>query len=313
MAGVCQGRVVIITGAGGGIGRAHALLFAAEGAKVVVNDLSTSTAGELAPSCRAQAVVDEIRQLGGQAVANTDDVADWNGAKSVITHAIETFGGLDVLVNNAGILRDKMFANMDESSWDAVIRVHLKGTFAPSRHAVDYWRARSKSSQPVDARIINTTSASGIFGNVGQSNYGTAKAGIAALTVITAMELQRYGITVNAIAPSALTRMTEDLPQVKERLANTTAEGRNELDPAHVAAPVVWLGSRYSAHITGRVFSVSGTRIAVNEGWVNGPISQSREGHWHPAELGEVLSDLVAQAAPNATMSGLRPSPRGTR
>ncbi|MBA3741386.1 SDR family oxidoreductase [Sporichthya sp.] len=307
MAGICQGRIVIVTGAGGGIGREHARLFAAEGAKVVVNDLGTSAAGEGSERSAAQVVADEIAARGGLAVANADDVSAWDGAERLVRQAIDTFGGLDVLVNNAGILRDKMFANMDEASWDAVVKVHLKGTFAPSRHAVEYWRSESKAGREVDARIINTTSASGIYGNVGQSNYGAAKAGIAAMTVILAQELEGYGITVNAVAPSALTRMTEDLPQVKARVEAEGGRAGHSLDPVYAASPVVWLGSGESRGITGRVFSVSGTKLAVNEGWVQGPTLETIGRPWTPEEIGEFLPQLVKAAASNATMAGTRP------
>src|SRR5688500_15565199 len=209
--GINDGRVVIVTGAGRGIGRGHALAFAREGARVVVNDLGAEVDGSGSSTGPAGQVVDEIRAAGGQAVANGDDVSDWEGAQRLVNTAIETFGGLDVLVNNAGILRDRMLVNMTEDEWDAVVRVHLKGTFAPTRWAAAYWRERAKAGETNDARVINTSSTSGIFGNPGQTNYGAAKSGIAGFTVILAQELGRYGVTVNAIAPGALTRMTEGL------------------------------------------------------------------------------------------------------
>ncbi len=209
--GICDGRVVVITGAGRGIGREHALLFAREGAKVVINDLGGEMDGTGSSTGPAGEVVDEIRAMGGEAVANGDDVSDYEGAGRLIQTAVDSFGTIDVLVNNAGILRDRMLVNMTIEEWDAVIKVHLRGTFAPTRHAVEYWRNRTKAGETNDARIINTTSPSGIYGNVGQTNYGAAKAGIASFTIIAAQELGRYGVTVNAIAPAALTRMTENL------------------------------------------------------------------------------------------------------
>jgi NAD(P)-dependent dehydrogenase (short-subunit alcohol dehydrogenase family) len=294
-----NGRVVVITGAGNGIGREHALLFAREGAKVVVNDLGGARDGTGLDTGAAQVVVDEITAAGGTAVANTSNIATHDGAKALIDQAIDTFGDLHVLVNNAGILRDRMLVNMAESEWDAVIAVHLKGTYGPMHHAAQHWREQSKAGKAVDARIINTSSASGVFGNVGQSNYGAAKAGIAALTIITSMELARYGVTVNAISPTALTRMTEDLERFKGE------EVAQELPPAAVSPLVVWLGSPHSAGITGRVFGVKGGRITVFEGWSNGPFAD-REGIWDPGELSEVVPGLVARAAPNAGMDGNR-------
>jgi len=304
MVGICDGRVVIITGAGGGIGREHALAFAGEGAKIVVNDIGGARDGSGTDVGPAKVVADEIVALGGEAVANTDDISSWDGAERIVAQAIETYGTLDVLVNNAGILRDRMMVNMTESEWDAVIQVHLKGTFAPAHHAAAYWRDQSKAGKPVDARIINTSSSSGIYGNVGQSNYGAAKAGIAAFTVITSQELARYGVTVNAIAPTALTRMTEDLGLAA---LSKTASGFDQFDPSNVSPLVVYLGSELSRGITGRVFSVYGGSICVNEGWVAGP-SVQREAKWAPGEIAEVLPDLVRQAAPNADTTGHRPA-----
>ena len=304
MAGICDGRVVIITGAGGGIGREHALAFAREGAKVVVNDIGGARDGSGSDAGPAQQVVDEIKALGGEAVANTDDISSWEGAERIVTQAVETFGTLHVLVNNAGILRDRMMVNMTESEWDAVIKVHLKGTFAPSHHAAAYWRDQSKAGNPVDARIINTSSSSGIYGNVGQSNYGAAKAGIAAFTVITSQELGRYGVTVNAIAPTALTRMTEDLGLAA---LSKTESGFDQFDPSNISPLVVYLGSEKSKDITGRVFGVFGGTVFVNEGWVAGPRVE-REAKWEAGELAEVLPDLVREAAPNADTMGVRPA-----
>lgn len=304
MTGICEGRVVVVTGAGRGIGREEALEFARQGARVVVNDLGSEVDGTGGSTGPAGQVVAEIRAMGGEAVANGDDVSDMDGAARMIGAAIDTFGGLDTLVNNAGILRDRMLVNMTAEEWDAVIRVHLRGTFAPTRAAVSYWRERSKAGDPVDARVVNTTSPSGIYGNVGQTNYGAAKAGIAAFTVIAAMELERYGVTVNAIAPAALTRMTENLGM--GRRAAETSEGEwNPLTPDNIAPIVVWLGSSESRGVNGRVFNVRGGHLSVAEGWVEGP-ALDKEGRWDPAELTEVVPDLVSKAAPNADMSGRR-------
>ena len=299
MSGINDGRVVIVTGAGNGIGRAHALAFAKEGAKVVVNDLGGSRDGTGSDAGPAQAVVDEIVAAGGEAVANTNDISEFDGAGAIVQQAIEVFGGLDVVVNNAGILRDKMLANMTEAEWDAVIKVHLKGTFGPAHHAAAYWRDESKAGRAREGRIINTSSPSGLFGNVGQTNYAAAKAGIAAFTIVAAQELGRYGATVNAIAPTALTRMTEDLAGSAEILKQTNAL------PEAISPLVVWLGSPQSSAITGRVFSVWGNKITVNEGWVNGPFVEAPD-RWDPADLGAVIPDLVAKAATNANMLGER-------
>jgi NAD(P)-dependent dehydrogenase (short-subunit alcohol dehydrogenase family) len=297
--GLCTGRVVVITGAGNGIGRAHALAFAAQGAKVVVNDLGGSRDGTGSSAGPAQVVADEITAAGGEAVANTDDISSWPGAERLIRQAVDTFGGLDVVVNNAGILRDRMIVTMTEQDWDSVIAVHLKGTFAVLHHAAAYWRQRSKEGHANDARVINTTSSSGLFCNPGQGNYGAAKAGIASLTIIAAKELDRYGVTVNAIAPTALTRLTEDVPMMRDAAATT------ELGPEAISPLVVWLGSAESRPVTGRVFGVWGNAITVLEGWVNGP-SVSRDGQWNPAALTAVVPDLVAKAAPNADGLGTR-------
>ena len=305
MAGICDGRVVIVTGAGRGIGRGHALEFARQGAKVVVNDLGAEVDGTGSSTGPAGEVVDEIRAMGGEAIANGDDVSDFDAAGRLVQAAIDTFGGLDVVVNNAGILRDKMLVNMSVEEWDAVIKVHLRGTFCPSRHAAAYWRERSKAGDEVNARIINTTSPSGIYGNVGQTNYGAAKAGIASFTVIAAMELGRYGVTVNALAPVALTRMTENLgPGPKRELPK---DEWSPMDPGNLAPLIVWLGSAESRGVTGRVFSVRGGQITVAEGWSAGP-SVDKGARWEPDELGSVIPDLVAQAAPNAAMNGERPA-----
>jgi NAD(P)-dependent dehydrogenase (short-subunit alcohol dehydrogenase family) len=289
--GICAGRVAIVTGAGRGIGRGHALELARQGAHVVVNDLGGSVSGSGSDAGPAQAVVDEIEAAGGVAVANTDDVADWDGARGLVEQAVEVFGRLDVLVNNAGILRDRMLFNMTEDEWDAVIRVHLKGTFAPLRHAAAYWRERDKAGHAHDARVINTSSTSGLFANPGQSNYGAAKTGIATLSIIAAKELARYGVTVNAIAPGARTRMTENLGGGRPAPAEGEWDPR---DPENVAPLVAWLASPESAGITGQVFLVGGGRIAVAEGWRRGP-GVDHGARWDPAQLGTVVPDLVGQ------------------
>jgi NAD(P)-dependent dehydrogenase (short-subunit alcohol dehydrogenase family) len=300
MSKLCEGRICVVTGAGGGIGREHAKLLAAHGARVVVNDLGGSMDGTGASAGPAQAVADEIVAEGGEAVANTEDISDWEGAKRLIDQAVDTFGGLDVVVNNAGILRDRMLVNMTEAEWDAVIKVHLKGTFAPSRHAAAYWRDRAKAGEDVDARLINTTSVSGIYGNPGQTNYGAAKMGIAAFTIIAAQELQRYGVTVNAIAPAALTRMTEGLgvapPTPEQRASLEAARG-----PQWIAPICVWLASKESREVTGRVFEASGSVLAVAESWHRGPTAEPT---LDPEAIGPIAMDLAARARPNADMEG---------
>jgi NAD(P)-dependent dehydrogenase (short-subunit alcohol dehydrogenase family) len=288
--GICEGRVAVVTGAGRGIGRGHALELGRQGARVVVNDLGSAIDGQGADTTAAQAVVDEIVACGGTAVANTDDVADWQGAERLIGCALDSFGRLDALVNNAGILRDRMLFNMSEDEWDAVIRVHLKGTFAPMRWAARHWRERVKAGEHVEARVVNTSSTSGLFANPGQGNYGAAKSGIATLSIIAAKELGRYGVTVNAIAPGARTRMTENLGR---GAAIPPAEGEwDPRAPDNVAPLVTWLASTESADVTGRVFLVSGGRIAVAEPWGRGR-SVDRGARWDPAELGEVVPELL--------------------
>ena len=303
MSDLCEGRVVVITGGGRGIGREHALEFARRGANVVVNDLGAEVDGTGTSIGPAQEVVDEIRAIGRRAVVNGDDIADEAGAERLIGSALDEFGRLDVLVNNAGILRDRMLVNMTFAEWDEVIRVHLRGTFGPSHVAARHWRERAKAGEAVDARIVNTTSPSGIYGNVGQANYGAAKAGIASFTIIAAMELARYGVTVNAIAPAAATRMTIPLRGDDPSLA-PPPDVFDSSAAENIAPIVVWLGSRESAGITGRVFNVRGGRISVAEGWRSGP-SATRDRRWDPAELGEVIPALVAEARPNADMRGV--------
>ena len=293
---LCEGRVAIVTGAGRGIGREHALSLASHGAKVVVNDVGGNIDGSGGDQSPAQMVVEEITAMGGEAVANGDSVASWEGAQRLINTAIETFGDLHVLVNNAGILRDRVLINMTEEEWDAVIAVHLKGTFGPSRWAATYWREQTKAGRTCDARIINTTSVSGIYGNPGQTNYGAAKAGIAAFTNIAALELSRYGVTVNAVGPVALTRMTEGLSSAPE-----TDEEREMRSPRWIAPIVTWLASSESAGVTGTVFEASGKVLAVAEGWHRGPRVAPVE---DPTLLGPVVADLVARARANAGMDG---------
>jgi NAD(P)-dependent dehydrogenase (short-subunit alcohol dehydrogenase family) len=290
-----------VTGAARGLGRAHALALAAEGAAVVVNDFGVSLDGTDAQAGPAQQVVDEIVGAGGRAVANTDDVADWAGAKRLVDTAIEEFGRLDVLVNNAGFLRDRMLANLDEEQWDAVIRVHLKGHFAPLRHAAAYWRAQAKAGRQPDARVINTSSGAGLLGSIGQGNYSAAKAGIAGLTIVAAAEMGRYGITVNAIAPAARTRMTE--ATFAETMAAPDDDSFDAMAPENVSPLVVWLGSSESAHVTGRVFEVEAGKITVAEGWRRGP-TVDKGARWEPVELGSVVDDLLAQATPAEPVYG---------
>jgi NAD(P)-dependent dehydrogenase (short-subunit alcohol dehydrogenase family) len=299
--GLLDGRVVIVTGAGGGIGRAHALAFAAEGARVVVNDIGVGLDGSPAGGgSAAQGVVDEIVSAGGDAVASGANVADWGQAEGLVRATIENFGGLDVLVNNAGIVRDRMFANTSEEEFDAVTAVHLKGHFATMKHAAAYWRAKSKAGDTVDARIINTSSGAGLQGSVGQANYSASKAGIAALTLVAAAEMGRYGVTVNAIAPSARTRMTETV------FADMVATQDNDFDamaPENISPLVVWLGSVESHDVTGKVFEVEGGKIRVAEGWAHGPEIDKGD-RWDPAELGPVVTDLLAKSRPPVPVYG---------
>jgi NAD(P)-dependent dehydrogenase (short-subunit alcohol dehydrogenase family) len=296
MSRLCEGRVAIVTGAGRGIGREYALMLAEHGAKVVVNDLGGTPEGEGADLSPAQQVVAEIKAKGGEAVANGADVSDWAQAKAMIDQAVSTFGKLDVLINNAGILRDRMLVNMTEAEWDAVIKVHLKGTFAPAHHAAAYWRDLNKATgAPVGGRIINTSSVSGIYGNIGQTNYGAAKMGIAGFTIIASRELRRYGVTVNAIAPGALTRLTENLgPPV-------TDERREAMSPRWIAPIAVWLASEESAEVSGRMFEASGAMLAIAEGWHRGPTVGAVG---DPTTLGPIVKEMMAKARKNAGMDG---------
>ena len=293
---LCEGRVAIVTGAGRGIGRQYALMLAAHGARVVVNDLGGARDGtpgqEEEPP--AEAVVREIRAAGGEAIAHRESCADWKAAGRMIEQAVDTWGRLDVLVNNAGILRDRMLTNMTEEEWDAVIAVHLKGTFAPMHHAANHWKNRHKAGDTdIAGRVINTTSVSGVFGNIGQANYGAAKAGIAAMSIIAARELRRYDVTVNAISPHAYTRMTADLRA-------QTDEEIELRDPKWIAPIVVWLASRESSQVTARVIDAGGGSFGVMEGWRLGPSTPQVA---DPREVGALLTDLVARAQPNMGMN----------
>ena len=282
--GALDGRVAIITGAGRGIGREHALLFAAEGAKIVVNDLGGAPDGSGTDRSSAQLVVDEITAAGGEAIASVDDITDWDGGKRLIETAVEAFGGLHVLVNNAGILRDRVLVNMSEEEWDSVIKVHLKGHFVPLRHAAAYWRQQTKDGTEVKASVINTSSTSGLLGNPGQTNYGTAKAGIGALTIIAAEELGRYGIRVNAIAPAARTRLTEQTPGLSEIVqAPADASVFDSWDPANVSPLVAYLATR-DAPTTGQVYLVQGGLIRRFQTWTMTDTLEKND-RWTVAEL----------------------------
>jgi NAD(P)-dependent dehydrogenase (short-subunit alcohol dehydrogenase family) len=271
-------------------------MLASHGAKVVVNDLGGEMDGSGRSTGPAQDVVDEIVAAGGEGVANTDDVSDWEGAQRLVNTAVETFGGLDVLINNAGILRDRMLVNMTEEEWDAVVKVHLKGTFAPTRWAASYWRDRMKAGEPNDARVVNTTSVSGIYGNPGQTNYGAAKMGIGAFTIISSLELGRYGVTVNAIAPGALTRMTANLG-----MGQASEEDKEMMSPRWIAPVATWLASTQSAGVTGRVFEASGRVFGIAESWHRGPTSDPVD---DPTRIDAIARKLLAEARPNADMAG---------
>ena len=295
--GILDGKVALITGAGRGIGREHALMMAAEGAKVVVNDLGGDASGAGVDTTPAQEVVAEIEAMGGAAVVNGGNVAKFDEAGAMIQQAIDTFGDINIVVNNAGILRDRMLFSMSEDDWDAVIAVHLKGTFGPSQHAATHWREQAKAGNDVYGRIINTASPSGIYGNVGQTNYGAAKAGIASFSVIAAQELVKYGVTVNCLAPAAWSRMTAPLMGGDD----ATDEFKESISPRWISVITTWLASPEAANVTGRVFDVRGDQLGIAEGWHLGPVATQPD---EPSELGPVVAELMANARLNANMNG---------
>lgn len=299
--GICDGRVVIVTGSGRGLGRAHALAFAQAGAKVVVNDLGVAQDGSDPSDTPAQQVVDEIVAAGGEAITSSHDVADWDAAGEMVQSAIDAFGGLDVVVNNAGIVRDRMFVNSEQAEWEAVLRVHVMGHAAPARHAAAYWRARSKAGEPVDARIINTSSGAGLMGSIAQAAYSAAKGAIASLTLVQAAELGRIGVTANVLAPAARTRMTEEA--FADMMAEVADGAFDAMDPANVSPLVVWLGSAESAGVTGRVFEVEGGIIGIAEGFRHGP-RFDKGARWEPEEVGAVVADLLSEAATSTPVYG---------
>jgi NAD(P)-dependent dehydrogenase (short-subunit alcohol dehydrogenase family) len=300
MPGICDGRVAIVTGAGRGIGAEHAVEFARQGARVVVNDLGGAPDGSGADGRPAAEVVARIRAMGGEAVANSDDVSDFDAAARLVATAIDTFGRLDTVVNNAGMLRDRMFVNMTPQEWDDSIRVNLRGHFCVSRHAAAYWRDQFKAGEPVAARIVNTSSGAGLMGNFGQSNYAAAKAAVAALTIIQAAELGRYRVTANAIAPSARTRLTAST--FADMMAQVDS-GFDAMAPENIAPLMVWLGSNESDDVTGRVFEVEGGKISVADGWQHGPPTDLGR-RWDPAEVGPTVRDLIEKAPLPAPVYG---------
>jgi len=292
MANLCEGRVVIVTGSGGGLGRQYALAFAAEGAKVVVNDINKEAADE---------TVALVKEAGGEAIANTSDITNYEDSANAVKQAVDAFGDLHVVVNNAGICRDRMFASLTEADWDAVIAVHMKGHFCITSHAVQHWRAQSKAGNAVQARIINTSSGAGLQGSIGQSNYSAAKGGIASLTLVQAAELARYGVTANALAPAGRTGMTEEV--FADMMKKPEDGSFDYYDPANVAPLVVWLGSEESAEVTGRVFEAEGGKISIGDGW------RSTEGvdkgdKWEPSEIGGAMKDLLAKETPAQKVYG---------
>jgi NAD(P)-dependent dehydrogenase (short-subunit alcohol dehydrogenase family) len=302
MSGICDGQVVIVTGAGRGIGRAHALELARQGARVVVNDIGAELDGTGSSGSPAREVADEIAGAGGEAVVDGDDVADWEGAQRLVRTALDAFGRLDAVVNNAGFVRDRMFVSGGEDEWDAVVRVHLKGHFCVSRWAAAHWRDQAKAGEPVDARIVNTSSGAGLLGSIGQAAYSAAKGGIATLTLVQAAELGRYGITANALAPSARTRMTETV--FADMMAAPDDPGAfDPMAPENVSPLVAWLVSPQSAHVTGRMFEIEGGKVGVADGWQHGPTVDKGD-RWDAAELGPVVDELLAKAPAPAPVYG---------
>ncbi len=296
--GILDGKVALVTGAGRGIGREHALMMASEGAKVVVNDLGGDASGQGADATPAQEVVAEIEAMGGEAIVNGGNVAKFDEAGSMIQQAIDTYGDINIVVNNAGILRDRMLFSMSEDDWDAVIAVHLKGTYAPSHHAAKHWREKAKAGEDVYGRIINTASPSGIYGNIGQTNYGAAKAGIASFSVIAAQELVKYGVTVNCLAPTAWSRMTADLMG-----GDAAPEGlADKISPRWIAVITTWLASPEAQNVTGRVFDIRGDQLGIAEGWHLGPVATQTD---DPGDLGPVVAELMGKARLNANMGGV--------
>lgn len=288
MTGILEGRVAIVTGAGGGLGAAHARVFASEGCAVVVNDINTDA---------AQAVVDEITAAGGKAVVNGSDITNYDDSLNAVKQALDSFGDLHIVLNNAGVNRDRMFASMTEAEWDTIMSVHLKGHFCISSHAVHYWRGQSKEGKPVDGRIINTTSGAGLQGSIGQSNYAAAKAGIAALTLNQAAELGRYGITANSVAPSARTGMTSAVPEMAERMKKPEDGSFDHFAPENVSNLLAWLGSAEAAHVSGRVFEAEGGRICICDGWRTTQ-GVDRGAEWAPADIGDAMKVLLEQEVP---------------
>ena len=292
MSAICKDRVVIITGAGGGLGASYAHAFAAEGAKVVVNDINEAA---------AQSTVDAIKAAGGEAIVNTSDITNYTDSENAVKQAIETYGTLHVVVNNAGVCRDRMFASMTEAEWDTVIAVHLKGHFCIASHAVHYWRDQSKQGNKIAARIINTSSGAGLNGSVGQSNYAAAKGGIASLTLNQSAELGRYGITANGLAPAGRTGMTEDV--FADMMKKPEDGSFDYYDPANVAPLVVWLGSEASSGVTGRIFEAEGGKISIADGWKSTK-GVDKGDKWEAAEIAGAMDELLATEVPAQKVYG---------